>query len=83
MAFRVEVWVVRWQRSLGQGSRAPTMSLFLVRDDGDGARGVVQYGLADRAEQQSGESAVAAGAVHNQLATVGGLDERRSGTGVG
>jgi hypothetical protein len=35
-------------------------------DDGDRAGGVVQDGLADRAEQQSGEPAAAAGTDDNQ-----------------
>jgi hypothetical protein len=36
-------------------------------DDGDRAGGVVQDGLADRAEKQAGEAAVAAGADHDEL----------------
>jgi hypothetical protein len=39
----------------------------LVRDDGDRAGGVVQGGAADRAEQQPGEPAEAAGAHDGQL----------------
>ena len=54
-----------------------------VRDDGDGAGGVVQDGLADRAEQQSGEAAAATGADHDELGRLARLYERLAGAGMG
>jgi hypothetical protein len=53
-----------------------------MRYDGDRAGGVVQDGLADRAEQQTGEAAAAAGADHGELRPVGRVDQDLAGAAV-
>jgi hypothetical protein len=52
------------------------------RDDSDRAGGVVEYGLADGAEEEAGESAAASGADNDELCLAAGIDQCLAGTAV-
>jgi hypothetical protein len=52
-------------------------------NDSDGAGGVVEYGLADGAEEEAGESAAASGADNDELCLAAGLDQCLAGAAPG